>query len=90
MSGRFPAQALEQEPDARALAGKPFMVTHGIYDPVLPIAEGRAVRHRLEGLPVELTYREYPMGHEVSMESLQDVTAWLSRKLDEREESGLS
>ncbi|HEY0375866.1 MAG TPA: alpha/beta fold hydrolase [Pyrinomonadaceae bacterium] len=85
MSGRFPAQALEREADASALAGKPFMVTHGIYDPVLPIAEGRVVRDQLEALPVELTYREYPMAHEVSMESLKDVAAWLSRRLDEQE-----
>ncbi|HWT00770.1 MAG TPA: alpha/beta fold hydrolase [Pyrinomonadaceae bacterium] len=86
MSGRFPAQALEREPEMRALEGKPFMVTHGIYDPVLPIAEGRAVRDKLSALPVELTYREYPMAHEVSMESLKDVAAWLSLKLDGREE----
>jgi phospholipase/carboxylesterase len=82
MSGRFPAQALEHEPDASALAGKPFMVTHGLYDPVLPVAEGRVVRDKLKQLAVELTYREYPMAHEVSMESLRDVAAWLSRKLD--------
>ena len=84
MSGRYPAQALEQEPDARSLEGKPFMVTHGLYDPVLPISEGRAVREKLAQFAVELTYHEYPMGHEVSMESLRDVTAWLSRKLDEQ------
>jgi phospholipase/carboxylesterase len=90
MSGRYPSQALEQGPDARALAGKPFMVTHGLYDPVLPVSEGRAVRDQLEQLKVELTYREYPMGHEVSMESLKDVSAWLSRKLDGLEESGSS
>ena len=90
MSGRFPAQALEREPDARALEGKPFLVTHGLYDPVLPIAEGRGVRDQLKQLAVELTYHEYPMGHEVSMESLKDVSAWLTRKLDEREESGSS
>lgn len=90
MSGRFPAQALEREPDVRALAAKPFIVTHGLYDPVLPVAEGRAVRDKLKELAVELTYHEYPMGHEVSMESLKDIAAWLTRQLDEREESGLS
>jgi phospholipase/carboxylesterase len=84
MSGRFPAQALDGEPDRRALEGKPFMVTHGTYDPVLPVSEGRAVREKLEALAVELTYREYPMGHEVSMESLRDVSAWLARALDGR------
>jgi phospholipase/carboxylesterase len=86
MSGRFPSQVLEDEPDVRALEGKPFMVTHGIYDPVLPIEEGRAVRKNLEALPVSLTYREYPMGHEVSMESLQDVSLWLSRAIDGKED----
>jgi phospholipase/carboxylesterase len=84
MSGRFPSQVLEHEPDLRALKGKPFLVTHGIYDPVLPIEEGRAVRKNLEALPVEVTYREYQMGHEVSLESMRDVSAWLSRALDER------
>lgn len=84
MSGRFPSQVLKDELDREALEGMPFMVTHGIYDPVLPIEEGRLVRKRLEALPVEFTYGEYPMGHEVSQESLRDVTAWLTRSLDVR------
>jgi phospholipase/carboxylesterase len=83
MSGRFPAQVLEGEPESVALGGKPFLVTHGIYDPVLPVEEGRRIKERLGELEVELTYREYPMGHEVSMESLRDVSTWLSRALDE-------
>ena len=82
MSGRFPGQVLELEPDREALAGKPVLVTHGLYDPVLPVENGRAARDYLGGLPVELTYREYPMQHEVSMESLRDVTRWLTETLD--------
>jgi phospholipase/carboxylesterase len=81
MSGRLPRQFLGLEPDREALTGKPFLVTHGLYDPVLPIENGRATRDYLAGLPVELTYREYPMAHEVSMESLRDVTAWLTKTL---------
>ena len=88
MSGRFPSQVLEQEPDKRALEKMPFLVTHGIYDPVLLIEQGRSVREKLMALPVELTYREYPMGHEVSMESLRDVSAWLRRSLDQRYAQG--
>ena len=82
MSGRLPAQVLELEPDRGALKGKRVLVTHGLYDPVLPVEQGRAARDHLEALPVELTYREYPMAHEVSMESLRDVTAWLTAALD--------
>jgi phospholipase/carboxylesterase len=82
MSGRLPAQVLERPPDREALDSTPVIITHGLYDPVLPVENGRAARDFLEGLPVELTYREYPMGHEVSMESLRDVTAWLGGALD--------
>ena len=82
MSGRLPAQVLEREPDRGALTGKPVLVTHGLYDPVLPVEQGRAARDYLEALPVVLTYREYPMAHEVSIESLRDVTGWLTGVLD--------
>ena len=85
MSGRFPRQVLELEPDREALAGKPVLITHGLYDPVIPVDDGRAARDYLSGLPVELTYREYPMQHEVSMESLRDVARWLTNTLDSSE-----
>jgi phospholipase/carboxylesterase len=49
---------------------------------VLPIQPSRASRDILQRLPVDLTYREYPMGHEVSPQSLTDVVAWLSARLD--------
>ncbi len=85
MSGRLPTQVLEHVPGGEALTGLPLLVTHGTYDPVLPVNEGRAIKQSLAALPVELTYREYPMGHEVSAESLRDVAAWLSRTLDEHQ-----
>jgi phospholipase/carboxylesterase len=84
MSGRFPSQVFERELNMKALEGMPLLVTHGIFDPVLPIEQGRDARRRLEELPLALTYREYPMGHEVSAESLRDISAWLSKSLDER------
>ena len=30
----------------------------------------------------EFVYKEYPMGHEISGESLADVCDWLQKKLD--------
>jgi len=53
----------------------------GQYDPVLPVHHGRAARDQLATLPVDLTYREYAMGHEVTPESLADVVAWLQERL---------
>lgn len=88
MSGRLPRQVIETSPDRDALDKMPVIITHGIHDPVLPVENARAAREYLETLPVELTYREYPMGHEVSMESLRDVTAWLTRTLERRTAGG--
>jgi phospholipase/carboxylesterase len=87
MSGRLPSGVLEREPDRESLKGKPVIITHGLYDPVLPVENGRAARDYLSGLPVELTYREYPMQHEVSVESLRDVAGWLTKTLDRDESS---
>jgi phospholipase/carboxylesterase len=60
------------------------LVVHGTRDQTLPIANGRASRDLLQGLPVDLTYREYPIAHEVSAESLADVAAWLSARLGDK------
>jgi phospholipase/carboxylesterase len=82
MSGRVPAEIRPLIAPAERLAGKPFLVVHGTGDSVLPIHNGRASRALLSQLPVDLTYKEYSMAHEVSAQSLADVTAWLTKHLD--------
>ncbi len=42
----------------------------------------RASKELLATLPVHLTYKEYPMGHEVTRESLNDIVEWLTARLD--------
>ncbi len=82
MSGRILPEIQPQIASNEELAGLPILVVHGTADMVLPISHGRANRQLLSSLPVELTYHEYPMGHEVSQESLAVVTSWLSGQLD--------
>jgi len=82
MSGRVPDEVRGQIAVPEQLDGKPFLVVHGVTDTVLPIQNGRASRAILERLPVDLTYKEYRMGHEVSAESLADVAQWLAARLD--------
>jgi len=87
MSGRALPQTMELITDKDTLIGLPILVVHGTQDTVLPISHGRETKARLAELPVDLTYREYEMAHEVSVESLEDVTEWLKKQLD-RAESG--
>jgi len=82
MSGRLIAPTLARRAPDDALRGLPIFAVHGLYDSVLPIADGRAIKENLEKLPVSLAYREYPMAHEVSEESLGDIANWLSHQLD--------
>ncbi len=82
MSGRILPEIRPLIASNEELSGFPFLVVHGTVDMVLPITHGHASRELLSSLPVDLTYHEYPMGHEVNQESLSDVTAWLTEQLN--------
>ena len=66
-----------------ALRGKPVFVAPGTYDALLPVELGRIVRDTLSGLGVDLTYREYPMDHQVILPELHDFKTWLGERLDQ-------
>ncbi len=82
MSGRILPEIQSLMAPSEQHAGLPFLVVHGTSDLVLPVHHSRASHQLLSSLPVELTYHEYSMGHEISQESLSDVMAWLSTQLD--------
>ncbi len=82
LSGRIPRPALTAAPPP-ALAGLPVLWQHGRADPVVPVAFGREARDVFAALGARVDYREYPIGHEISEESLGDLSAWLSARLDE-------
>jgi phospholipase/carboxylesterase len=81
-SGSLPREVLPIAAAPERLKDFPVLVVHGLYDEVLPIAEGRAVRDHLNQLPVKLDYREYPMRHQISDQSLDDVCGWLIAQLN--------
>jgi phospholipase/carboxylesterase len=82
MSGRSAPEMLPVGTNSEKLKGFPVLVTHGINDPLLPIENGRGTKEFLSRLPVDLEYKEYPMAHEISQESLTDVSNWLRLRLD--------
>lgn len=82
MSGRILPEIRPLMASSQRLQGLPFLVVHGTTDTVLPIQHGRSSRTLLGSLPVRMEYREYPMAHEVSQQSLADIAAWLTQRLD--------
>lgn len=78
MSGRLLPEVLPHAAPADALRGKPVLIVHGTRDEKLGIHLAHWAREQLERLPLALDYRELPMGHQVTPESLREVTDWLS------------
>lgn len=81
LSGLVPDELADELPPPEQMAGKAFFVSHGTFDQVVPIGHGRKMRALLEGFPVDLTYREYPMGHEISAVCLRDLQEWVNARL---------
>lgn len=79
-SGYLP-NGLEFEIDEAGVNGKPFLLTHGEHDTMIPVEWGRASRDRLQELGVDLSYQEFAMGHSVSMDSLEVISEWLEKQL---------
>ncbi len=58
-----------------------FFVAHGIHDPVIPIDYARRAKELLTKHGARFGYREYPIQHQISEESLNDISQWLSNNL---------
>ncbi len=65
----------------KELAPVEFCVAHGTDDPVIPLAMAHRARELLTAAGAPLLYREYPMGHQISEQSIADVSAWMARLL---------
>ena len=88
MSSRIPQEVVPWFAPKEALVGLPVLMTHGTEDVVIPLSYAQQARQRLEDLPVDLTYHEYEMGHQVSPKSLDDVLAWLTARLNSPRRNG--
>ncbi|MDA8455316.1 dienelactone hydrolase family protein [Acidovorax sp. GBBC 3334] len=75
---RLLPQVLPHAVAPAALSGKALWVSHGEQDNVIPLASARAIRDHARGLPLALTYREYPGMHEIRPNELHDAMEWLA------------
>lgn len=59
----------------------PVWVQHGTNDEVIAVSRARDTKKKLEARGVPLSYKEYEMGHEISVDSLRDLVGWLHEKV---------
>lgn len=62
---------------ANEVRGLPILVQHGLHDPLIDVSKARESVDLLRAVQANVTYREYEMGHEITSESLADLTRWL-------------
>jgi len=63
------------------LQGLSAFVAHGVHDPVIPIEHGRRAHELLKHTSADVSYKEYPIPHTISEQSLSDLSDWLQKKL---------
>lgn len=67
--------------EAKANADVPIFMAHGQQDEVLPMALGKAALASLQGAGYAVKWHDYPMGHEVCLEEIRHISAWLQSVL---------
>jgi phospholipase/carboxylesterase len=78
LPGPFAAEARPERRDT------PVLMCHGTHDPMLPLALGAWSRDALKQAGYDVTWREYPMAHQVCAEEIADIGAWLRERLAPR------
>ncbi len=63
------------------LGGMPVFVSHGLEDDVLPCDGADVIEVLLESAGAAVEGHRYPMGHGVSLETIEDLDRWLQKLL---------
>ena len=59
----------------------PIFANHGSFDPVVPMDLGKQSVDVLSGLGYQVEWKEYPMQHQVVIEQIKDIGAWISGRV---------
>src|SRR5262249_23658799 len=77
MSPFASAEVVDAIADWDAARSVPVLVQHGTDAPMIPVERARGLAKSLVDHRVPVVYGEYPMGHEVALESVQQARGWL-------------
>jgi phospholipase/carboxylesterase len=61
----------------------PIFASHGTYDAMVPFEFGKNSVDTLSKLGYQVQWRSYPMEHQVVMEQIQDIGAWINKVFSE-------
>jgi phospholipase/carboxylesterase len=80
MSGYLNLDIIKEKYQANDFSNLKIFASHGTADQVIPVNWARKSIPTIEGLGIEITYKEYPIGHGVSPQNFYDLKNWLLEK----------
>jgi phospholipase/carboxylesterase len=81
LSSWLPDEVDAAIPSQDGLENFPALVIHGTEDPMIPVDRAQQSHQKLQARGLNVTYREYPMEHEISHEALAELVRWLEEKV---------
>lgn len=81
LSGYLPLHTALPTEFAPANQATPVLMMHGTVDAVVPHGMGMASAELLQESGFNLAWQEYPMGHQVCAEQIDDIGQWLATRL---------
>ena len=80
MSGYLNIDIIKENYQDNDFSNLKIFASHGTADQVIPVEWARKSIPTIEGLGIEITYKEYPIGHGVSPQNFYDLKSWLLEK----------
>ncbi|MCA9561309.1 MAG: alpha/beta fold hydrolase [Myxococcales bacterium] len=77
----FPEELAAALPRSEETRGLPVLQIHGRQDPLIELTRAHEGRDRLADFGVEMTYREFDMGHELRPAAVDALRSWLAERL---------
>lgn len=81
LSSWLPEELVANISVSQGVQSLPTLVHHGVQDPLIEVSRARNSVERLRQLKLPLIFQEYDMGHEISPQSLSDLSAWLEKNV---------
>lgn len=79
LSGYLNLDIIPKNIDKETINHLKFFVSHGTVDQVIPVDWARKAKPALDSLGLEVTYKEYPIGHGVAPQNFYDFKTWLNQ-----------
>ena len=79
LSGYLNLDIIPENIDKETINHLKFFVSHGTVDQVIPVDWARKAKPALDSLGLEVTYKEYPIGHGVAPQNFYDFKTWLNQ-----------